>query len=42
MEPRLPMSPWRCTGPGGLRSLQNCCTAVFTVVGGFDSHTPLP
>src|SRR5579883_2936713 len=29
-------------GPGGSRSLQNCCAAASAVVGGFDSHTPLP
>src|SRR5258706_15740616 len=34
--------PGRWTGPGGPRGLQNRCTAACAVVGGFDSHTPLP
>ena len=33
---------WGCTGPGGSRSLQNCCMDACAFMGGFDSHTPLP
>src|SRR5690348_13405895 len=42
-EPRVysPLRiPWRRTGPGGFRGLQNRCATPAGAAGGFDSHAP--